>query len=765
MKLKNILLLILGYLAVILPGNVFASAVGKQSPDFSLTDTQNNVVSLSDIKEKPLLLLFADESEESGKKLSQISAIYDYYSVSNLKIFTIAAGKTSEEASKYQEDLWLTYSLNSDPENGLAKLFEVDKFPKIVILDSKHVVRFAGEYTTDDNLRNEISKWTNEKVFVITARQFMYEPNIITVNKGDNVLIKLLAEDVSHGLFIDGYEQFVKRYLDRDGNVVAEKDTDQHIKPGEMGILRFAANKTGRFSMRCASTCSAYHPYMIGYLLVKPNYRYCAAIALSIILGVFSILFFFKEKNANRFLGIFPCGWRYELTRFSIVRSILKNRWVPLIAIVINIFFFTVILVACFVGGISAGNYNFGIMMVWIVWYVLLMMVMVPLFSRIWCGVCPLPFLGDFFQRGSFTQIRQKLNGLGIKWPKALKNMWLVNFLFVGTTFANGFLTTRPIASFTLFAVIILLATFISIMFERRTFCLYVCPVGGFQGLYSQIATVEIRSKDKEICKQHKLKTCFLGNENGHGCPWFLTPFNFKKNTYCGMCLECFKTCPHDNMALNLRSPGADLIEVEKRGLDEAWKAFIMIGCAIVFYVFMMGPWGALKDWQNAKTAIGFIKYVVSHSVFTLLLLPASFGIFVWLSRKLSRANDISFKQMFINYSYSLVPLGLMVWVAFSLGFLLPNGSYVLAVISDPFAWGWNLFGTKVPWTPVLTYWMPFLQIFSLLFGLVFSIDIASKISKQTVLSSKEAAIRSCIPIAAYITILTIALLWLFIGI
>ena len=43
------------------------------------------------------------------------------------------------------------------------------------------------------------------EVFEIKAKKFSYTPNIITVNRGDTVKIRLLSEDVHHGFFVDGY--------------------------------------------------------------------------------------------------------------------------------------------------------------------------------------------------------------------------------------------------------------------------------------------------------------------------------------------------------------------------------------------------------------------------------------------------------------------------------------------------------------------------------------------------------------------------------
>jgi cytochrome c oxidase subunit 2 len=113
----------------------------------------------------------------------------------------------------------------------------------------------------------------NEKIFEVRARKFSYSPHIITVNKGDTVRIRLISEDVTHGLFVDGY------------NV----QTTAH--PGQDGSIKFVADKTGRFTYRCSVTCGEFHPYMIGYLIVEPNSRFWFYVALVIFLGIASFGF------------------------------------------------------------------------------------------------------------------------------------------------------------------------------------------------------------------------------------------------------------------------------------------------------------------------------------------------------------------------------------------------------------------------------------------------------------------------------------------
>lgn len=471
-----------------------------------------------------------------------------------------------------------------------------------------------------------------------------------------------------------------------------------------------------------------------------------------------------RTETGDKILGFIPADWRLNLTALPGVRWLFKQRWFPAVPILINMFVFVVILTAGVMGGFSPGNYNFGIMIVWILWWVLLMMLLVPVFSRGWCMVCPLPSLGEWLQRLRIFGVAGDRRGLNLKWPKSLNNMWLMNILFVATTFFSGFFTVRPYATFVLLGGIIVLGIVLSLVFEKRTFCLYVCPVSGFQGLYSNMGMTEIRANDMDVCAKHKKKTCVTGTKKGFGCPWLLKPYEFERNTYCGMCLECFKTCPFDNINFNLRPPGVDILKQRKRGLDEAWKAFIMLGIAVMFYSAMMGPWGFLKDWVRGASVSGWTTFAALHTVFNFAVIPGIFFFFAWLSKVLSREKEVSLKAAFVNFSYSLVPMGLAAWIAFSFGFLLPNGSYIIHVLSDPLALGWNLFGTAgFPWTPVLTRWLVVIQYVVLFGGYVFSADIAYKLSCQTY-TDETAARRGVVPILAVLAGIAMFFGWLFGG-
>lgn len=122
-----------------------------------------------------------------------------------------------------------------------------------------------------------------DRLFEIRARKFEYTPNIITVDKGDRVTFRLISEDVTHGLYVDGYDVKTSAY------------------PGQDGNLTFVADKTGKFSFRCSVTCGEMHPYMIGYLRVGANTRLYSFVGIVVVLALLNMgsMLISKQKETD----------------------------------------------------------------------------------------------------------------------------------------------------------------------------------------------------------------------------------------------------------------------------------------------------------------------------------------------------------------------------------------------------------------------------------------------------------------------------------
>lgn len=454
---------------------------------------------------------------------------------------------------------------------------------------------------------------------------------------------------------------------------------------------------------------------------------------------------------------------RIELTRYRWLKTLLKSRALQPTLMLLTLAGFVIAILAGFFGT-PAGSHNFGIIFVWIVWWAVLIIILVPFFGRLWCAVCPIPGPGEWLQRRSLLRrIPGRPRSLRWRWPRRLRNIWLQNVGFLAMAVFSTIILTRPGVTAWVLLGMILLGVVLSVFYENRVFCRYVCPVGGFIGLYSLTSTMELRVKDPQVCKDHATKDCVTGNDCGYGCPWLVFPGNLERNAYCGLCTECLKTCPKDNIALNLRPFGTDLLVAKGRSLDEAYKALIMLTCALLYSAILLGPWGWLKNWANMASLPHWVAYAAGFLTINLFIVPALFWLASLAARTAGRL-QVPVKRLFVDYAYSLVPLGLIGWIAFSFSFIFVNGSYAISVLSDPFGWGWDLFRTRsVPWTPFWPDLMMALQVGFLLVGLVFSVIIAYRIGRQHA-SSDSQAWRSTVPISGFLTAVTLTFFWLYLG-
>lgn len=459
------------------------------------------------------------------------------------------------------------------------------------------------------------------------------------------------------------------------------------------------------------------------------------------------------------------------LASFPWLKKILKLRSFQFLLVFPNLVIFWLFFVAGIFGS-PVGNANIIIVFIWILWWFLLITFMVPLLGRIWCTMCPLPFFGDWVQRralvrvreGKVTGTRNHFFGWNKRWPKKLTNIWMQNFFFLCLATISALLVTRPIVTVIVLGGLMVIATALALIYRMRTFCNYLCPVSGFLSLYSMTAMTALRAKDLAVCQECKFKSCIRGSENGWACPWFVYMGKLDRNNYCGLCAECLKNCPNDNITLYARPFSVDM---KIKGYDEAYKAFIMLALALVYSITLLGPWGVVKDWANVsqvKNWTGFGIYAVSVWGLSLGIVPGLHSLATWISRKGARGQEISWRDYFLRFAYPFVPLGLIAWIAFSIPLIMVNGSYILSTLSDPLGRGWDLFGTAgVPWSPLLPEWIGPLQAVVLLGGLYFAVKATMKLAAE-IFPGNGRGLVAALPHLAVQLMVTILLLKFFIG-
>ena len=454
------------------------------------------------------------------------------------------------------------------------------------------------------------------------------------------------------------------------------------------------------------------------------------------------------EKAAQSRQGNASLG-RVNLYRLPWLRPMIESRWPQFLVRTLTLAGFVFAIAAGLFGSV-VGGHNFAIIFVWIAWWSAFKLAFIPFGGRSWCSICPIPLPGDWLQQGGIFYKGRSL-GLNLRWPKKLRSSWLQSSAFLLIGLFSALTLTAPRVSGWVFLALFALAIGLSLVFEKRAFCSYLCPIGGFSGLYAQTAPLELRVIDIEICAKHGDKSCY------HACPWGLYPVALRDSSACGLCLECLRACPRDNLALNLRPFGADVGKPKTiNRLDEAFLALVMLGSALTFAAVFVGPWGWLKSAAYAIGSLRWVGYAVGFLSLNLFVVPGLYALAVWAGQKFTPVK-LSLKREIANQSQALLPLGLMAWIAFTVSFALPKLGYVLDVLNDPFGWGWKLLGVNYTfWSPDVSGFSPGLQVFLLLIGLFWSADISRRLA--------EANLRRMMPALVFCLAFSLAMLWLLIG-
>jgi polyferredoxin/heme/copper-type cytochrome/quinol oxidase subunit 2 len=604
----------------------------------------------------------------------------------------------------------------------------------------------------------------------LVARKYGYSPARIVVNQGDTIVLKPTSLDVTHGFLLDGYPvEFTTRkdaaflkysWTDEDGKTQTDWDRVSEVE--------FIADRPGKFVFRCTQTCGNLHPFMTGELIVRPNTPYYLYIALSVWL-VFSLLLYFRTDSGLRISGFRHINL---LQRWPWLKKIVQQRSFHFLVILPNFIVFYLLIISALWGS-PVGNRNVAIIFVWILWWFVLKAVIVPLGGRIWCMICPLPAPAEWLSRRTLTGVRyvkkpfktlhHRFTGLQKDWPKILDNIWLQNVLFLTLISFGMILITRPVATAFLFLAILATTLVLALIYRRRIFCRYLCPVGGFLGTYSMASMTELRVIDPEICKKHRQKCCYTGAPDGWACPWKQYPGRMKRNNYCGLCTECIKSCPKDNVGFFIRPFGSDRL---LKRYDEMFNVIIMLVVAIAFSITMGGPWAVIKDAANiteSRQLGAFVLFIGSIWTLALVVFP---GLFVLAGRTANRlaGRPLSPREMTLRLAYILVPVGIFAWIAFSLPMLMVNYGYILNVLSDPLGLGWNLLGTAdFAVHPFYPHWIPVIQGTLLLAGLYFGLT-RGYLGLKMVIADPAVRVRAMIVPAVYALLATQILLKLYMG-
>jgi hypothetical protein len=233
------------------------------------------------------------------------------------------------------------------------------------------------------------------------------------------------------------------------------------------------------------------------------------------------------------------------------------------------------------------------------------------------------------------------------------------------------------------------------------------------------------------------------------------------ESTDCGLCLECTRSCLYNNVTVYSR-PFAT--ELGTRNWSEAWLTIGVFTLAIVYSVLYQGHWPVVRDYVNildkGNWGLFGIYSLVVWSL-SLIVMPGILYILSWIGARLSKL-QVSVKEIFLNSSGALLPLGLMLWITFVIPMLFVNVTFVMQSASDPFGWGWDFFGTaNIPWHQFLPRLVPWIQAVLILAGLHFSLRNLKKSFSGNRFKSGQ-LLKLILPVSLFIAGWTVFMIFFF---
>lgn len=622
-----------------------------------------------------------------------------------------------------------------------------------------------------------IQLFTNEPADrYIHIRSFRYgkDPSVIRCNRGDRLHLTFSTDDTGHSFFLEEFDIDAKVSPARE-NVEVFSTSDPTLPSFSTRELVFVARHPGilnylvaKSNYRCHVWCGPMHAFEQGKLVIFPNTL--LVFSLGCLAGILFIWLtgIFKSTTLPGAGDENKHGYRDLFKTMPFLRRMVISRWPQtILTLIAMIMIYIVILTALF--GTKMSGRNLGVLMMWAIWLFVLVAILTPFLGRIWCTVCPLPFFGDLIQRGSFFTPGQgktgifnnRFSGFFLKWPRRLQNDWLKLFVFMLLATFSTTLVANPRVSGITVLMLMVVPTVMAVFWELRAFCRYLCPVSVFVGPFSRMSTLALRNKSQQVCDRCKTNYCEKGSVKGWACPYGLNVGEMKENSDCGLCLECTRSCLYNNVTLYRRPFG---IELGTRNLSESWLTLAVFTLAMVYSVLYEGHWPVVRDFVNIldkKNWDLFGVYATIVWLLALVIIPLLIFLVTRLGIKLSGIPQSS-RNIFRIFSGTLLPMGLMLWIAFVVPMLFVNITFIIQSVSDPFGWGWDFFGTaNIPWHQFLPRLVPWIQSVMVLIGLWLSLRNLKISGLKEKLTSRQLFFL-VIPMAAFIAATAVAMVFFY---
>ena len=475
------------------------------------------------------------------------------------------------------------------------------------------------------------------------------------------------------------------------------------------------------------------HGFGQRYDLPVPLWLWAAAAAAAVVLSFVIIGLVVNASPGAR--GY----WRLNLLRFPLGR-VLASRRVRLAARLVSVALLALILAASLLGD-QGPTRNITPTFVWVAWWVGFAYLS-ALLGNLWALINPWAALFGWGEAllGSRGVTRRYPAGAGI-WPAV--------GLFLAFAWIELIYTGRSIPAqlgHLIVAYSVLTWTGMA-LFGRMTWLRHADPFATAFGVLARFAPTEIRVRDREACRR-----CELSCAGRDGA--------------CLDCGSCFERAVPARREWNVRPFAAGLLNTAD--VSPSMVVFVLVLLSTVtFDGFTATPvWASLEGTLYAVLApLGEARLTVIGTL-GLLAFPLLFGLvylgfarwMAWMGEDQLTTGTVA--RLFV---LSLVPIAIAYHLAHYFTYLLIQGQFLIRLASDPFGWGWDLFGTAryrpdIGIVGARAVW--YTAVVAIVIGHVIAVYVAHVVALRE-FRDRRAALRSQLPMLVLMVGYTVVSLWI----
>ena len=138
----------------------------KPAPQFQFTNNSGQLISLSDLQGKPVLINFwASWCSPCRQEMPYIQQIYNEWQEKGLVLLAINIGESASQAAEFMRSQGLSFPVLLDPEGEIAGQYGVRAIPTSFFIDKDGIIQDmkVGAFHSKAEIESGLSKLTNTR--------------------------------------------------------------------------------------------------------------------------------------------------------------------------------------------------------------------------------------------------------------------------------------------------------------------------------------------------------------------------------------------------------------------------------------------------------------------------------------------------------------------------------------------------------------------------------------------------------------------------